>query len=153
MMKAAGHIGAAVAMACAANPCLAQDQMRFAQQPAQERGAFAGVNLRLDLGSRERPKPVARLAIGPAFERNAGDGILPTRSRAPDAGFEFGLSRSGRAELHVAGQPAARLSERLGAKGDLLSPPVIVFGVLLIGVGILVLSSSGDVGTVFPPSQ
>jgi hypothetical protein len=138
MMKAAGHIGAAVAMACAANPCLAQDQMRFAQQPAQERGAFAGVNLRLDLGSRERPKPVARLAIGPAFERNAGDGILPTRSRAPDAGFEFGLSRSGRAELHVAGQPAARLS---------------VFGVLLIGVGILVLSSSGDVGTVFPPSQ
>jgi hypothetical protein len=96
---------------------------------------------------------VARLAVGPTHERDRGDRVLPTRSGPLNPGFELGLSGAGRAELYVAGQRADQVTERLGATGDLLSPVAIVFGVVLIGVGILVLSSDGDVGTVFPAAQ
>lgn len=151
MRRAAGHAGAAMAMMCMANPCLAQDQMGFGPRAEQGRGAFAGVKVRLDLGTRHRSKPVARLAVGPTPERSRGDEVLPILRRAPNPGLEFGLGRGGRAELHVAGQPAMRVGEQLGGGRDWLNPAAIVFGVVLIGVTILVLSTTPDIESPFAP--
>lgn len=139
MRRGAGRLGAAAAMICTANPCLAQNQMGFDHRP-ERASAFAGVNLRLELGRGGRPTPVARLAVGRMHDLRRGD-LLAGQNRVAGPGFELGLTRGGRAELHVGGEPVKRVKERLGADGLGLSTGEIVFGVALLAVGVLVITN------------
>jgi hypothetical protein len=136
-------------MMCAANPCLAQDQMGFGHRPDQQAAAFAGMNLRLEIGRQGRPKPVARLAIG-RFPGTDRSDIMPGPVRSAAPGLELGLTRGGAAALYVGGEPASRVKERLGANRWELSPAAIAFGVVLVGVGVLVITNLDDLGDDSP---
>ena len=140
MNRAAASLGAAAAMMCAASPCLAQDDMGFGHRSDQQSAAFAGVNLRLEIGRQGRPQPVARLAIGRSYAADRSD-IMPGHRRSAAPGLELGLTRSGAAQLYVGGEPTSRVKERLGANGLGLSPVAIAFGVVLVGVGVLVITN------------
>jgi hypothetical protein len=138
MKRAAGRLGAVAAMICMANPCLAQAQTGFDTRPEQS-SAFAGLNLRLELGRGSQPTPTARLTVNRMHDWRRTD--LPvSQSRDAGPGLELGLTRTGRAELHVGGQPMKRVKERLGAD-DLGNPVWIVGGIVLLAVGVLVITN------------
>jgi hypothetical protein len=147
MKTAARNLAAALSVTCTTVPCFAQDNMSFAHSE-QRTGAFAGVNLRLELGQHRRAKPVARIALGLARETGGGAASDTRRNSIPT--LELGLKKSGGPELFIAGQPTARVNERLGARGLRLSPVEIVFGVTLLAVGVLVITSLDDLGKSVP---
>jgi hypothetical protein len=129
MKTALRGLGAALSMICLTIPSHAQDATSFAHPGDQRTGAYGGVNLRLEFGRNRRPIPVARIAV-PALE--------------------LGLKKSGGPELFVAGQSTARIEQRLGARDLGLGPVEIVFGVALIAVTILVVTSLDEVGDAAP---
>ena len=147
MKRAVGRLGAVAAMICTANPCLAQDRMGFDHRPEQS-SAFAGLNLKLELGRGGRPTPTARLTVGRMHDWRRTD-MPVSQSRNDGAGFELGLSRAGLAELHIGGQPVKRVQERLGM--DELGHPVwIVAGVVLVAVSLLVITNLNSLSDTEP---
>lgn len=148
MSRTARHLAIAAAMICTANPALAQ-HVGFGPRSDPAAAASAGLNLRLELGQRGRPRPVARLGIG-RIQHSRGSGELPEWSRSATPGLELGLSRRGRAELYVAGQTSARVTERLGLDGSGMSPVWIVGGAVLLVVGVLVITNLDSLGDSEP---
>lgn len=139
MSRTARHFAIAAAMICTANAAVAQ-HVGFGPHSDPAAAASAGLNLRLELGQRGRPKPVARLGIG-RMQHSGGSGELPEWRRSATPGLELGLSSGGRAELYVGGQSSARVTERLGVDGSGMSPVWIVGGVVLLVVGVLVITN------------
>lgn len=120
MKKLYRAVAALPLLAMAASPALAADDMAGAELRGA-RAAFAGLNLKLALHGRGRVAPSARLAMG--FSRYEGAGHRSFQTPA----FEFGLTRSGKPELRVAGERVKDASARLG-----VAPGVAV----AIGIGI-----------------
>ena len=147
MMKPAlAALGAAFSMTCVTAPCFAQDSMSFANSHEQRTGAYGGVNLRLEFGGQHRrPRPVARIALGSTQESRGSSGTAGPRRNALRA-MELGVRKGGVPELFVAGQSTAGVSERLGIGDTRFGPLEIIFGVALIAVTILVVTSLDEVG-------
>ena len=74
-------------------------------------GAFAGIQLRMNLGQSKRTAPTARLRLG--MTHHVGD--LRSGTRALDGGaIELGLTRLGRPDLFVGGQSVRGIRQRYG---------------------------------------
>jgi hypothetical protein len=123
----------ALAVALAPIPCRAAEDIRTTAAPARQPAAFAGASIRLPLGQKDRARPVARLRAG----------IVDPGSRA---GLELGLTRRGKPEMFVAGHSASAVRERMKLNGSTGSTTWIVFGVVLLAVGVLVITNLDSLG-------
>ena len=134
---------AALAVTLVPTPCRAADDMRAASDQGRQSAAFAGANIRLPLGEKRGAKPTARLQLG-MVSRSSG-----TRP-VPPGGLELGLTGRGKPEMFLGGQSAKQMRERLNLSGSNGSTATIVFGVVLLAVGILVITNLDDLGDSSP---
>ena len=150
MKTAVRGLATALSMICVTTPCFAQDKMSFTHNDAQRTGAYAGVNLRLDLGQTPRPRPVARIAMGLTQETRGSGGAQQGMRRNAVPALELGLKKSGGPELFMAGQSTARLEQRLGARGLGLGTVETVALVAAVAFGIYLVISLDDLGDAVP---
>jgi hypothetical protein len=130
---------AALALTVAPAPCSAADDMRALSHQGRQSAAFAGANIRLPLGGNRAAKPTARLQLG-MIDRTRGTPAV----RA--GGLELGLSGRGKPEMFVAGRSTGELRERMKLDGSMGSTVPIVFGVVLVVVGLYVIVSLDSLG-------
>jgi hypothetical protein len=107
--------------------------MRGAGAGDRRSGAFAGVSMRLPMGTRERQVPTARLQLTTIHDyRNASGATV--RSYRPN-GVELGFE-NGRATYLVGGQEVRQIREKLHAKASattwLLVGGAVVLTLLLL---------------------
>lgn len=127
---------AAAAMLCS-QPCLAAGDPAGSGGYEQRRGGFAGVNLKLPFGVRE--KASARLQLAPVYQdRDAMGGTLRS-SIGP--GLELGLRREGQLAYFVAGRDIAAERERLNMSGS-TTTWIIIGGVVVLAI--IVLNAVSD---------
>ena len=131
-------IAAAAAMSMLSQPVLAAQAFRDTGAQEQRSGAFAGLNLRVPLGSREAARPTARLQMTTTHQYRSASSF---RSVRPD-GIEFGLTGKGNADVYVGGARIADTEKKLGLTGmsDWILP-VALLGAVVVGV---VLLTDGD---------
>lgn len=135
----------ALAVTLTAMPCRAAEDRPVTHNLERQTSAFAGVNIRLPLGGKERAKPAARLQMGMVW-RSEGAGPRSPDLRYRPGGLEFGLTAKGRPEIYVNGQSAGQMRERLKLGGSEANAAMIVFSVVLLAVGILVITNLDDLG-------
>lgn len=147
-VKKGALVSAAAAMLVAA-PCNAAQDFRSAFEAAPRPAAFVGAVVRLELGRRGEPRPVARLRT--AMIPSAGDPRAAARlATDPSRGIELGFTGNDRPELYVGGRSLSESTRRLGVEGSTKDTVLIVAGVTLILVTILVVSSLDGLGEAFP---
>ncbi|HEX9931395.1 MAG TPA: hypothetical protein VGB08_00970, partial [Allosphingosinicella sp.] len=122
----------------AAQPALAADDFRELGAAGSRRAGFAGIQLRMSLGEDRPAPPTARLALG-VTHYGATGATLQRGSFTPT--LELGLTRTGRADLHVAGQRLTDVQRRLG-----IAPvAAAIVGIAAAGAAVMVVAaSSGD---------
>jgi hypothetical protein len=134
----------AVAMAAAgllaAQPCAA------APDPAgwseRRTSAFAGLTVRMSLGEAGPARPTARLQLTTSYDmRDARTGSVETLKAK---GLEIGAAANGTPAFYLNGQNSADVQKKLGLSGSTGETVLIIFGVTLLAVGVLVLSSSSE---------
>ena len=127
-------IAAAAALSLVAQPALAAEAFRDGGVREQRNGAFAGVNFKVPLGTKQRVKPSARLQLTASREYLTDSGYRSVRP----AGLELGLSGKGKADVYVAGSRLADTERRLGLTGfDDWILPVALLGAVVVGVVLL----------------
>jgi hypothetical protein len=134
---------AALAATLAPAPCRAADDMRTIGNHGRQSAAFAGGTIRLPLGGTRGARPTARLQLGMI---SGLQGTRPVRT----GGLEFGLTGQGKPEMFVGGQSAREMRERMQLNGSSGNTAAIVFGAVLVVVGLYViinLDSLGDSGS------
>ena len=120
----------------AAQPALGME--RFGEgATASHRGGFAGLQLKLNLGSNGRAVPTARLTMGVTHYSASGN-LLQRGNYMPTA--ELGFSRRGGPEVYVAG---LRLSD-VQARAGIAPVAAVVAGIAAVGVGVLAVSALDD---------
>lgn len=124
---------ATAALLLMVQPCLAA-QNNFAA-PETRTAAFAGLQLRLPLGQKERAKPVARLQLSSAYYAHTRSGAFVQTHRP--SGVELGAGKAGKPALYIGGQGTAEIEKKLNVGGS-SSTLLIVGGVLLV---VLVLAA------------
>lgn len=100
-MSATRLITAATMALICAQPCLAADDMRGIGAGERRSGAFAGMAVRLPIGTRHREAPTARLQLTTFHDYRDASGAT-VRSYRP-RGVELGFER-GRATYLVGGR-------------------------------------------------
>ena len=132
-------IAAAAALSLVSQPVLAAEAFRDGSVREQRNGAFAGVNFKVPLGTRQRVKPSARLQLTASREYLTDSGYRSVRP----AGLEVGLSGEGRPDVYFAGSRLADTERRLGLTGfDDWILPVALLGAVVVGV--VLLTDTGD---------
>ncbi len=119
---------AAVAM-LAAQPCLAADDFRGLGAGERQSAAFAGMRLRLPMGSANSERPSARLQLTTFHDYRDAAGAMVRSHRSP--GMELGLDRFGRTSFQMAGQDMAQAQQRLGVSGSTRTA-LIIGGVVVV---------------------
>jgi hypothetical protein len=137
MLKIRSAAAFAAALAVAAQPCLAADDIRNIGFTEQRMAAFAGATLRVPLGTERAPRPSLRLQLTPSYQlRDPASGAV--RSLRPE-GVELGLA-AGRPSFFVAGQPARGIERRMNVGGSTGTTLLIVGGVVVAVVLVAALS-------------
>ena len=131
---------AAAAASMLSQPVLAAEAFRDTGALETRKGAFAGLNLKVPLGTREAAKPSARLQLTTSYNQRSAAGM---RSYRP-AGLELGLTGKGQPEMFVGGVRLAETERRLGLTGsnDWILP-VALLGAVIVGV-VLLTDGSND---------
>jgi len=123
-----------------AQPCLAAPDFRDTGATERHSSAFAGVRLRLPIGTGNPERPSARLQLTTIhdYRNTAGATVRSVRSD----GLEFGVSRGNRLSFSVAGQDVARLQEqpRLGS-----NKTYYIIGGVVVAVLVLVVIAASQV--------
>ena len=120
-----------------AQPSAAQGVQRsYAEQGPS---AFAGVNLTIPLGSRDRSRPSLRLQL--AARDTAQEGSIPSMNFQA-RGLEVGFGDTGKPALFVNGRSAAEVHDRLGVGGSSGQTVLIEGGILLAVVVLAVAAGS-----------
>lgn len=127
----------------AAQPCAAS-----LAQGQQNGSAFAGLNLRMPLGTAKAAKPSARLQFTTAYSFQDGRTGATETFKAP--GLEFGTGKSGKPVLFLNGQDTAEMRERMQANGSTGSTLLIVGGVLLVLAVVAVAAGGAGMGDTCP---
>ena len=122
-----------------AQPCLAAPDAGDPRYADRQTGAFAGAQLKLALGSKERAVPTARLQLGMTQRYQGHGATAPSRSFNVSA-LELGVTGTGRPMLLVGGQDTSALKRRLGMNGSNNSTLLIAGGVALAVVAVLVIT-------------
>ena len=130
---------AALSVTLAATPCRAADDLRNTLDPGRQTAAFAGANIRLPLGGKRGAKPTARLQLG-MVDRSYG------ARRVPAGGLELGLTGRGTPGMFVGGRSTGELRERMKLDGSMGSTVPIVFGIVLLVVGVYVITNLDSLG-------
>lgn len=132
-MRGAAALGAAAMLT--AQPCLAADAFNTAAPGERRSAGFAGVQVKLPIGTGRTERPSARLQLGMVHQyRDAGGSGLVRTARSP--GLEFGLDRRGHASFLAGGRELRLPEQRLNAKGS-TTTWLIVGGVVVLGVIVL----------------
>lgn len=126
-----------------AQPCAAAPDLSDSRSAERQTGAFAGALLKLDLGSKARSVPTARLQLGMTQRYQSFGARVPSRSSTVSA-FELGLAASGRPMLLLGGRDTAALKRRLGVNGSTETTLLIAGGVALALVAVLLITSNGS---------
>ena len=137
---------AAMAVLCA-QPCLAADDMRSTGAGERRSGAFAGMAVRLPMGTRHREAPTARLQLTTFHDYRDSSGAT-VRSYRP-RGVELGFER-GRATYLVGGQDVLDIEKKLHAKGS-TTTWLLVGGALVLTL--LVLNAVADAQPTAGPRE
>ncbi len=140
-MSSAGKAIAMIAAGLLAlQPCAAASD---AAGPNEQRtSAFAGLNLRMSLGGGKPARPSARLQLTTSHSiRDARTGSVETFKLQ---GLEIGAARNGAPTFYMNGRDTAEMRNKLRLSGSTSDAVWIIFGVTLVAVGVLVLSSSAE---------
>jgi hypothetical protein len=129
----------ALAVTLAPSPCRAADDMRTPGDQGRQAAAFAGANIRLPLGGKRAARPTARLQLG-MVDRSYGAG------RVPAGGLELGLTGRGKPEMFLGGRSAGDVRQRMKLNGSTGTTMVVVFGVVLLVVGVYVITNLDSLG-------
>lgn len=133
-MTVSRTIAAAALTLLCAQPCLAAEDMRFTGAAGEKRsGAFAGVTVRMGIGTRLAERPTARLQLTTFHDyrdtRGASTGSY--RPRGLELGFD-----GGRPTYLVGGRDMRQVRERLNASGS-TKTWLLVGGALVLTVVVL----------------
>lgn len=141
------HAAAATAAALLmTQPCLAAPDFRDTTATERRSSAFAGVRLRLPIGTGHAERPSARMQLSTIHEyRNASGATV--RSVRPD-GLELGLNQRGRLAFSVAGQDVRQTQEQMRLGGG-TSTYLIIGGVVLAVVILAVALAPPSPGVDF----
>ena len=109
-------------------PCLAADTANNSNTYESRKAAFAGLQVRLQLGQKKRAKPTARLYLSTdQYVRGPSGAFVPMR-RMPV--LELGAGKAGKPAFFIAGQDSAEMRQKLNIGGT-TTTVLIVGGVLL----------------------
>ena len=124
----------------AAQPCAAQtDSTGWNERRVS---AFAGVNVRMSLGRSTPARPSARLQLTTNYSvRDVRTGSVRSFQAQ---GLEIGAAGNGAPAVYMNGQTTAEMREKLRLSGSTSETVWIIFGVALVAVAVLVLSSSSE---------
>lgn len=114
-------------MLCAA-PCMAAEDFRTFGSGERRSAAFAGANVRLELG-RKIAAPTARLQLTMTHSYEDRRSAAPAR-RFGGRGLELGLAQGKQPAFFLNGRDFASTQRRLGLNGT-TKPLLIVAGVLI----------------------
>ena len=130
-------IAAAAAASLVSQPVLAAEAFRDGGVREQRTGAFAGVNFKVPLGSKQRVKPSARLQLTTSRESITDGGYRSVRP----AGLELGLTGKGEADVFLGGNRLSDTDRKLGltGMGDWVLPVALLAAVV---VGVVLLTES-----------
>src|SRR4051812_25654904 len=108
------RFGAAAAAAAMlfAQPCAAAGDFRDSGATDRHMTAFAGLSVRMPLGTAAKPSARLRFATGYSL-REANSGALRT---SLGEGLEIGVGKKGMPTYFIGGQKAAELQKKLGIK-------------------------------------
>jgi hypothetical protein len=132
-----GAAGVAAAM-LVAQPCAAAHDYRETGAADRRMTAFAGVGVRLPLGTAAKASARLRFTTGYRL-RDTSSGAERT---SLGEGFEIGFGRKGKPIYFVGGQDAAGLQTKLGMKGG-PGTTLLVVGGVLVAVVIVGLAAGG----------
>ena len=101
--------------------------------------AFAGLNVRMELGGAKPAKPFARMQLTSSYHvRDARTGSLQTLKAQ---GLEFGAAQNGAPTFYLNGQSTSQLKERNQLSGSTPDAVWIGLSVALVVVGVMVISN------------
>jgi hypothetical protein len=140
-----GAAAAAAAMLLA-QPCAAADDFRDSGATDRHMTAFAGLSVRMPLGSEGRPSARLRFATGYSL-REAGSGAVRS---SLGQGLEIGVGKKGIPTYFIGGQRAAELQQTLGIKGGTGTTLLIIGGVLVAVVIVAAAAGGGGFGDTCP---
>ena len=126
-----------------AQPCIAAPDFGDPRYADRQIGAFAGAQLKLALGGKERAVPTARLQLGMTQRYQGPGATAPSRSFDVSA-LELGLATTGKPMLLVGGQDTSALKRRLGVNGSTNTTLLIAGGVALAVVAVLLITADGS---------
>ena len=117
-----------------AQPCLAADAFHASATPERRSAGFAGLQVKLPIGTGRAERPSARLQMTMIhdYRGTAGEGVRTARS----PGLELGLDTGGRPSFHAGGRELRLERNRLGARGS-TTTWLIVGGAVVLGVIVL----------------
>lgn len=129
-------------------PALATDYQHNFGATERTSAAFAGFQVRMNIGDRRPARPTARLQLGMAhYAGSAADGH---RLERHGSALELGLSRRGRADLYLAGERVTDVQHRMGVAP--LAAVALGIGALAVGtVAVVTLVNGRDPKTGCPP--
>ena len=103
-------------MALAAEPALAANALSDSGYSERRTGAFAGMAVKMNLGTKEKTRPTARLQLGMTQNyREQGSG-MPLRTTFQGSPLELGLLK-GKPMLFVGVQSTAAIKQRAQLTG------------------------------------
>ena len=132
-------IAAAAALSLVSQPVLAAEAFRDGGVRGQRTGAFAGVNFKVPLGTKQRVKPSARLQLTTSRDSITDSGYRSVRP----AGLELGLTDKGRADVYLGGNRLSDTEKKLGLTGfgDWVLPVALLAAVV---VGVVLLTDTDN---------
>ena len=135
-------VSAGAALAMAATPAVAADDVAASHTSERRIGAFAGATFTIPFNRRGAAAPEARLQLTMLHRITDRGSASPTRTIVSD-GLALGLSRSGQVGLSLRGRTISELRQQLGFNGS--TTPLIVGGAVLLGIGAyFLLFNCGD---------
>lgn len=132
--------GAAIAaLSLGVQPCLAADLANKLHATETRTAAFAGLQVRLPLGQKERAKPTARLQLSSThYAREQTGGFVQIHRTS---GLEFGAGKAGKPALFIGGQEAADVQKKLNIGGS--TTTLLIVGGVVLAVVVLAAIASG----------
>jgi len=132
-------ITAALAAILAAQPAFAAENPFHGLPAVRESGLFAGSSIRLTLGEKRSPKPVAALRLASSQRISiAGQSVTSIGEK----GAELRFTGEKRPQLYLAGRSAAQMKKKLG-----LAEPIDMTAVAIAGGLVVVLVALAVLGT------
>jgi hypothetical protein len=131
MMSLSKAGAAAAALILMVQPSLAAASTSNFGTGETRTAAFAGVQVRMPLGQKERAKPVARLQLSSAYYTRQRSGAFVQTHRT--TGLELGIGNGSKPAVYIQGRDAAEVKQQLNLSGT-TTTLLIVGGVVLVVV-------------------